>query len=120
MIKQIVFLKRRKDLDLATFKDYYEAHHRKIGERVLAGFAVSYIRRYLDPAHSSTPNPPFDVITEMWFPDWAAQKACMAHLSDPVIAAEIQADEAELFDPDAKWGGFLSEEVSVMPPVQQD
>jgi hypothetical protein len=25
-----------------------------------------------------------------------------------------------LFDPDAKWGGFLSEEVSVMPPVQQD
>ena len=118
MIKQVVFLKRRKDLDLATFKDYYEAHHRKIGERVLAGFAASYIRRYLDPAHLPAANPPFDVITAMWFSDWAAQKACMAHLSDPLIAAEIQADEAKLFDPDAKWGGFLSEEVSMMPPVQ--
>jgi len=53
----------------------------------------------------------------MWFPDWATQKACMAHLSDPVIASEIQADEAKLFDPGAKWGGFLTEEVSVMPPV---
>ena len=77
----------------------------------------SYVRRYLDPANLLTPNPPFDVITEMWFPDWATQKACMAHLSDPVIASEIQADEAKLFDPGAKWGGFLTEEVSVMPPV---
>lgn len=118
MIKQVVFLKRRKDLGLAEFIDYYEAHHRKIGERVLAGYAVTYVRRYLDPAHLSTPNPPFDVITEMWFADWATQKACMAHLSDPAIAQEIQADEAKLFEPSAKWGGFLSEETSLMPTVE--
>lgn len=118
MIKQVVFLKRRADLDLATFVAYYETHHRKIGERVLAGFAVTYVRRYLDSGRLSTPNPPFDVITEMWFPDWATQKACMAHLSDPVIAAEIQADEAKLFEPGTKWGGFLSEAVSVMPTLE--
>jgi hypothetical protein len=54
----------------------------------------------------------------MWFADWATQKACMAHLSDPAIAQEIQADEAKLFEPGAKWGGFLSEETSLMPTVE--
>ena len=42
VIKQIVFLKRRADLALPEFKAYYESHHRKIGERVLGGYATQY------------------------------------------------------------------------------
>ena len=44
MIKQVVFLKKRADLDTAAFRAYYEEHHRKIGERVLAGFVEKYVR----------------------------------------------------------------------------
>ena len=93
VIKQIVFLKRRADLALPEFKAYYESHHRKIGERVLGGYATQYLRRYLVPLGAEPPGGfEFDVMTEMWFPNESVQKACMQHLSDPVIQEEIAID----------------------------
>ncbi len=116
VIKQIVFLKRRADLELSEFKAYYESHHRKIGERVLSGYVTKYLRRYLVPLGAENPGEfGFDVMTEMWFPDEAAQKACMQHLSDPEIQEEIAIDEAKLFEPGTKWGCTVSEVESSMP-----
>ena len=109
MIKQVVFLKKRADLDTAAFRAYYEEHHRKIGERVLAGFVEKYVRRYVEQPQPVSGEPPFDVITEMWFADQDRQMACMKHLREPSIAEEIAADEARLFDGSAKWGCTLSE-----------
>jgi len=114
MIKQVVFLKKKSNLDTAAFRTYYERHHRLIGERVLGGYVTKYVRRYIDQAQPSVEELPFDVITEMWFADAERQSACMQHLRDPAIASEIAADEARLFEPGTKWGCVLREVESEM------
>ncbi|MBL6687693.1 MAG: hypothetical protein ISP92_05640, partial [Pseudomonadales bacterium] len=53
MIKQVVFLKKKSNLDTAAFRTYYERHHRLIGERVLGGYVTKYVRRYIDQAQPS-------------------------------------------------------------------
>lgn len=102
MIKMVTLLKRRPGMSMQEFIDYYETHHRFIGEKVLKHHASHYIRRYLDPL----PNPlsgvleetDHDVIMEIWFPDKAAFDAGMASISHPDNLAVIEADEAKLFD----------------------
>lgn len=113
MFKTIVLLKRRPDLSLAEFIDRYETGHSKLGERLLRGRAVHYVRRYLHPV----PNPDtgetiegeHDVVMEIWYPDRATWEATMAALSAPELMAEIVADEETLFDR-SKSRFFLVEE----------
>ena len=101
MFKTVCLLKRRDGMSFADFQDYYENHHRKIGEKVLP-HGVRYMRRYLhgfpNPVTGEVPELEFDVLTEMWFDDEAAFEAAMAALSEPAIAAEIAEDEERLFD----------------------
>ena len=101
MFKTVCLLKRRDGMSFEDFMDYYENHHRKIGEKVLPN-GVQYTRRYLRPV----PNPvtgesselEFDVLTEMWFDNQEAFEDAMAALGEPEIAAEIAEDEERLFD----------------------
>jgi len=101
MFKTVCLLKRRPGMSFEDFKDYYETHHRKIGEKVLP-HGVRYMRRYME----AVPNPvtgesaelEYDVLTEMWFDDQDAYDVAMAALSEPAIAAEIIEDEEKLFD----------------------
>ena len=53
MFKTITLLKRRPGTTMAEFIDYYETHHRVIGEKYLRGHATRYVRRFLHPF----PNP---------------------------------------------------------------
>lgn len=48
MIKVVTPLKRRSDLSREEFRNYYESHHRLLGEKYLAGYANRYLRRYLE------------------------------------------------------------------------
>lgn len=114
MFKTIMLLKRRPDLSLADFIDRYETSHAKLGERVLRGRAVHYVRRYLHPV----PNPDtgetiegeHDVVTEVWYADRASWETHMAALAAaPEVMAEIVADEETLFDR-SKNRFFLVEE----------
>ncbi len=102
IIKAIVLLKRRPDLSVAAFREIYENGHAKLGERLLTGRAVRYVRRYLngfpDPVTGVPGEAEYDVITEMWFADEAAFESAMALLSTPEIMAEVAADEETLFD----------------------
>lgn len=102
MFKTITFIKRRSGLSMAAFMEGYETHHRKIGEKHLAGLASRYVRRYLQPMPSSrpaaTPEPDVDVVLEIWYPDRAAFEAAILHLQSPDVAAEIAADEERWFD----------------------
>ena len=95
MIKVLGFLKRRTGMSVADFRHYYENHHRRLGERVLAGYACHYQRRYLE---SDAPEGDFDVLLEVWYPDAATHQAASAFLSQPEIATEIAADEERLFE----------------------
>jgi EthD domain len=94
----ITLLKRRAGMSKADFIAYYETHHRLIGERVLRGYAVRYVRRFLHPRDGTDQEHDFDVITEIDFPDAATGDACFAAMGDPATMAMIVADEENLFD----------------------
>jgi hypothetical protein len=94
----ITLLKRREGMSKADFMAYYESHHRKIGEKVLAGYATRYVRRFLHPVDGVDTNEDADVVMEIDFPDQATADVCFAAMAKPAIADEIADDEAKLFD----------------------
>ncbi len=102
MFKTITLLKRRPGLSMADFIDYYETHHRLIGEKYLRGRATRYVRRFLHPLPGpltgETVEPEHDVVMEIWFADRESFEATIALLTRPDAAAEIAADEERLFD----------------------
>jgi len=57
MIKQIVFLRKRDDLSMDQFMDYYENQHSRLSQKMGAKPALPnaqrYVRRYVTPQ----PNP---------------------------------------------------------------
>ena len=101
MIKVIMLMKRRPGMTISEFRDYYENTHRVIGEKYLNGFAVKYIRRFINPLVDRSGNltdPEYDVLMEIWYPDEETFKACGEKLSEPDIAKEIREDEERVFD----------------------
>lgn len=94
----ITLLKRREGMSKEDFIAYYEAHHRRIGERVLAGYATRYVRRFLHPLDGTDQPSDADVVMEIDFPDEATRDACLTALSEPTTAAMIAEDEERLFD----------------------
>lgn len=94
----ITLLKRRQGMSKPEFIAYYEDHHRKIGEKVLTGYATRYVRRYLHPADEVDLEHDADVVMEIDFPDQTTHDACFAAMADPAAMAEIVADEERLFD----------------------
>jgi hypothetical protein len=97
MIKLVSLFHRRPGMTKEEFIAYYEQYHRKIGEKVLGGYATRYVRRYLTSAAEVTEDDP-DVLMEIWFPDRATHDACFAAIAEPDQMAEILADEERLFD----------------------
>ena len=121
MIKIVGLLKRRRGMSVEAFRAYYESTHRVIGEKYLSGYAVKYMRRFLD-ARSDDPaaatfgaDGDFDVILEIWFPDAATYEAVNKRLAAPDAAAEILADELKLFDRGKNRFFTLTEAASEMP-----
>lgn len=96
--KTITMLRKREDLSVAEFRRIYEAQHAVLGERVLRGRALRYVRRYIVPFPGMEDDQAHHVLTELWFADRAAFEAAMAFLAEPAVAAEIAEDEATLFD----------------------
>lgn len=116
VIRLIGFMTRRPGMSHSEFRDYYESRHRLIGEKYLAGGACRYLRRYLTSTQPDQDSP-YDCLLEVWYPDEAAMAATSARLALPEIAAEIVADEEQLFDR-SKLVFVLAEDVeSVLPPV---
>ena len=101
MIKVITLLSKREGLNRDEFRQYYEEHHRQLGEKYLTGRACRYLRRYVcpeDPATQYGSSPDFDVLMEVWFPDQGVLQEAMTVMATPEAQAEIIADEERLFD----------------------
>lgn len=120
MLKTLTLLKRRPDIDRAEFIRRYETGHRLIGEKVLRGHAVRYVRRYLvpvaNPVTGVVDEPDHDVAMEIWFPDEAAYAAFQHAIADPSVTAEIVADEETLFDRSRNRFFLLDEHESDLTP----
>ncbi|MBB3981041.1 hypothetical protein GGR44_000672 [Sphingobium fontiphilum] len=115
MFRLVTLLRRRPGMSAEDFRAYYESRHRVMGERVLSGQALRYVRRYVRPLQEGRA-PGFDVVMEIDFADRAAHDRCMAMLATPDIAREIAEDEERLFDRAATLSFTVEECESVMPP----
>ncbi|MEE4453295.1 EthD domain-containing protein [Novosphingobium resinovorum] len=98
--KILLFMKRRPDLTVEAFREYYETRHAPLAQRYSRGVR-RYLRRYIDPQpHPETgaflDGP--DVITELWFEDEAIYRAALGYITTSLMPAEIVADEKALFD----------------------
>lgn len=114
MFKTLTFLKRKQGMSIEAFRDYYETHHRKIGEKVLTR-AHRYMRRYVTPLVDGQPEAEFDVITEAWFANRADYERQMAEINVPDILAMIVEDEEKLFDRSRYRLMHVDEVESAMP-----
>jgi hypothetical protein len=99
--KILLFMKRRPDISVAAFRDYYETSHAPLAEKYSRGVS-RYIRRYIDPQPHPETGPagelPFDVITELWFDDEKIFKGTLAYITTALMPEAIVEDEKQLFD----------------------
>lgn len=98
--KILLFMKKRADISVEAFRDYYETRHAPLAGKYSGGVS-RYIRRYIDPqphpeTGAFTDGP--DVITELWFDDEKVYRATLAYITTSLMPGEIVEDEAHLFD----------------------
>jgi hypothetical protein len=104
MIKQVVFLKKRPDMTMNEFMDYYENQHsqmaRRIGKPVMPA-AQRYVRRYISPEKNPVTgeviHPGYDCIMEIWWNNRDDFEASMKRISDPERLPYTIEDEKKLF-----------------------
>ena len=98
MIKVIAFIKRRQDLDLAAFRDYYEGHHVPLINRLLP-YYDGYRRNYLtSPFRDGQSEVGFDVVTELRFATRQHYDGWRSALADPAILQQIRDDERNFLE----------------------
>jgi uncharacterized protein (TIGR02118 family) len=98
VIKVLVFIRKRPDLDLAAFRDYYERKHAPLVNRLLP-FYQEYNRNYLETAfRPDQAGVDFDVVTELVFASRDDHEAWRAALADPAVLEQIRNDERNFLD----------------------
>ena len=99
--KIALLMKRRPDISVEAFRDYYESRHAPMASKYSQGIK-RYIRRYLNPQPHPETGPggelAYDVITELWFDDEATFKGTLDYITTAVMPDEIIEDEKNLFD----------------------
>ncbi|NBC37423.1 hypothetical protein GTZ99_12775 [Novosphingobium sp. FSY-8] len=119
VVKLVTLLRRKPGMTMAQFVERYETVHARLGARVLSGYATRYVRRFMYPLAGDVDatDRPHDVVMEIWFPDRATLDRCMAYLTQADIAAEIAADEEQVFDRAATVCAIVDEHETALPPV---
>lgn len=105
MLKQLCFFRKRPDMTMDQFIDYYENQHSQLSKRMgrapsLPG-AQRYVRRYLvpesNPVTGETIDPGFDCVMEIWWNSRADFENSQRIISSPERLPSIMADELRLF-----------------------
>src|ERR1700740_1719732 len=104
MFKQICFFKKRPDMTMDAFMDYYENEHsqlaKKIGKPAIPN-AVRYVRRYLTPVKNpitgEVHDPGYDCVMEIWWNSRADFERSQALVADPERLPFTVEDEKKLF-----------------------
>jgi EthD domain len=105
VFKQICFFRKRPDMSMDEFMDYYEARHARLSERMGRSpsipNAVRYVRRYLvpeaNPVTGEVIDPGYDCIMEIWWNSRADFENSQRLISSPERLPSIREDEAHLF-----------------------
>ena len=105
MFKQICFFRKRPDMTMDEFMDYYENQHSQLSKRMgrapsLPG-AQRYVRRYLKPEKNPVTgtiiDPGYDCIMEIWWNSREDFENSQRVISDPERLPAIKEDEEHLF-----------------------
>lgn len=105
MFKQICFFRKRPDMTMDEFLDYYENQHSQLSKRQgrapsLPG-AQRYVRRYLvpekNPVTGEVHDPGYDCLMEIWWNSREDFEKSQAIISDPSRLPAIKEDELNLF-----------------------
>lgn len=105
MFKQICFFKKRSDMSIEQFMDYYEHQHSQLSKRMGRGpsipNATRYVRRYLvpekNPVTGEVLDPGYDCIMEIWWNSREDFENSQRIIADPERLKFIKEDEAKLF-----------------------
>lgn len=104
MFKQICFFRKRPDLTMEEFIDYYENQHSQLQERIgkpSIPNAVRYIRRYLTPVRNPVTgqihDPGYDCVMEIWWNSREDFEHSQRLVSDPARLPYTLEDEKKLF-----------------------
>ncbi len=105
MIKQVVFLKKRPDITMEEFIDYYENQHSQLSKKLDAPpplpNAQRYVRRYItpepNPLTGEVIHPGYDCVMEIWWNSREDFEAAMKGLGNPEHLEARKADELKLF-----------------------
>lgn len=105
MFKQICFFRKRDDMSMEEFMDYYENQHsqlsRRQGRAPSIPNAVRYVRRYLQPEKNPVTgeihNPGFDCIMEIWWNSREDFENSQKIIASPDRLDYIKEDEAKVF-----------------------
>mgnify|MGYP001766618018 CR=1 FL=1 len=105
MFKQICFFRKRPDMTMDAFMDYYENQHSQLSKRQgrapsLPG-ATRYVRRYLKPEKNPVTgeviDPGYDCIMEIWWNSREDFERSQAIISSPERLPFVKEDELNLF-----------------------
>ena len=105
MLKQICFFRKRADMTMDQFLDYYENQHSQLSKRMgrapsLPG-AARYVRRYVQPERNPVTGAVidcgFDCIMEIWWHSREDFENSQRIISDPARLPAIREDELNLF-----------------------
>ena len=104
MLKQICFFRKRSDMTMEQFMDYYEGGHsqlaKKIGKPGIPN-AVRYVRRYLTPVKNPVTgevhDPGYDCIMEIWWNSREDFENSQRLIADPARLPFTIEDEKKLF-----------------------
>jgi len=99
VLKLVFLLKRRPDMSVQEYRDYYARSHSKLGERAMPG-ALRYVRRHVEPEQNPiTREPveiPFDTVMEIWWSS-ADEFSSPENQMGEELWNEIYQDEEKLF-----------------------
>ena len=105
MFKQICFFRKRPDMTMEQFMDYYENQHsqlaKKAGLKPALPNATRYTRRYIHPEKNPVTgeihDPGIHCIMEIWWNSREDFENSQKIISDPERLPHVKADEANLF-----------------------
>jgi hypothetical protein len=103
VIKVVCLFKKRDGLSSEEFRDYYENHHVKVFDELMAQPGIErYVRRYLtpiaDPTTGEVRSAGFDVIMELWISDRELFESQFQNAQQSEFRTLVAEDEARLFD----------------------
>lgn len=101
MFKQLCFFRKRADMSMDEFLDYYENQHtqlaKKMGAKPALPNAVRYVRRYLTPERNPVTgeihDSGYDCLMEIWWNSREDFEASQRIISDPARLPMTMADE---------------------------